>query len=60
MILIGMDDELGPQVFKCDPAGFFLGYKVCSFAYLSFCRCTVMFHGCGDSTDAVIKCLVSP
>ena len=27
MILIGIDDELGPQVLKCDPAGFFCGYK---------------------------------
>ncbi|EGD78648.1 proteasome subunit alpha type-6 [Salpingoeca rosetta] len=27
MILIGVDDELGPQVYKCDPAGFYAGYK---------------------------------
>jgi 20S proteasome subunit alpha 1 len=27
MILIGIDDELGPQLFKCDPAGYFVGYK---------------------------------
>jgi len=27
MILIGMDDEFGPQLFKCDPAGTFVGYK---------------------------------
>ncbi|KAJ3273618.1 Proteasome subunit alpha type-6 [Terramyces sp. JEL0728] len=27
MILIGYDDEYGPQLFKCDPAGYYMGYK---------------------------------
>eukprot|EP01135_Chromosphaera_perkinsii_P008097 Nk52_evm13s1129 gene=Nk52_evmTU13s1129 len=27
MILIGMDEEKGPQVFKSDPAGYYVGYK---------------------------------
>lgn len=27
MILIGYDDENGPQVYKTDPAGYFCGYK---------------------------------
>jgi 20S proteasome subunit alpha 1 len=27
MILIGPDDERGPQVFQVDPAGFYVGYK---------------------------------
>jgi len=26
MILIGMDAEFGPQIFKLDPAGYFVGY----------------------------------
>ena len=26
-ILLGIDEERGPQLFKVDPAGYFVGYK---------------------------------
>ncbi|KAI8053444.1 nucleophile aminohydrolase [Syncephalis plumigaleata] len=27
MIIIGVDDEHGPMLYKCDPAGYYVGYK---------------------------------
>ena len=30
MILIAIDDENGPQVYRCDPAGYYSGFKACS------------------------------
>uniref|UniRef100_H3BE45 Proteasome subunit alpha type n=2 Tax=Latimeria chalumnae TaxID=7897 RepID=H3BE45_LATCH len=27
MILVGIDQEYGPQVYKCDPAGYYCGFK---------------------------------
>lgn len=30
MIIIGIDSERGPQCFKLDPAGYFVGYKATS------------------------------
>ena len=26
-IVLGIDEELGPQLYKCDPAGHYVGYK---------------------------------
>jgi len=30
MIMIAYDDKFGPCVYKCDPAGYYTGYKACS------------------------------
>ena len=27
MIMIGIDEENNPQVYKCDPAGYYCGFK---------------------------------
>lgn len=27
MIVVGLDEETGPQLYKCDPAGYYCGFK---------------------------------
>ena len=29
----GIDPELGPQLYRCDPAGHYLGYKACAAGF---------------------------
>ncbi|KAJ0947945.1 putative proteasome endopeptidase complex [Helianthus annuus] len=31
-MILGIDDENGPRLFKCDPAGHFFGHKVCEIS----------------------------
>ncbi len=30
LTIAGIDEELGPQLYKCDPAGYFAGYQACA------------------------------
>lgn len=32
-MIIGIDEEKGPQLFKVDPAGYYVGYKVRAHRY---------------------------
>lgn len=38
-IVIGIDEERGPQLFKVDPAGYYVGYKVSQFGELCCSSC---------------------
>jgi 20S proteasome subunit alpha 1 len=59
MILIGPDDERGPQVFKLDPAGYFVGFKATAagqkqteatnFVSDPFCDCDCRKKSCCDA-----------
>ena len=39
-IIIGIDEERGPQLFKVDPAGYYVGYKVGGAVGPSCSRCS--------------------
>lgn len=36
-MVLGIDEEKGPQLFKCDPAGHFFGHKVIQISNNIFC-----------------------
>lgn len=35
-MVLGIDEEFGPQLYKCDPAGHYFGHKV------YFCLCNLL------------------
>lgn len=44
-MILGIDEEKGPQLFKCDPAGHFFGHKVITNFDLSHtCRITPILN----------------
>ena len=54
-MLLGVDEELGPQLYKVDPAGYYVGYKVrahifcCShFFWKSYCSKITHLWSCSD------------
>ncbi|RXG58059.1 Proteasome subunit alpha type-6 [Armadillidium vulgare] len=67
MILIGYDDELGPCVYKTDPAGYFCGAKACgagvkqtevnSFLEKKYRKKTALGHD--ETVQLAITCLMS-
>ena len=44
-MLVGVDDERGPQLYKIDPAGHFFPFKVCMYSTL------VQYHHLNPSSD---------
>jgi len=34
-MVLGIDDEYGPQLYKCDPAGHYFGHKVRRRSFLT-------------------------
>jgi hypothetical protein len=34
-MVLGIDDEYGPQLYKCDPAGHYFGHKVHTRSFLT-------------------------
>jgi len=65
MILIAMDDEYGPQVYKADPAGYYCGYKAAAAGVKSTEACTHLEkefrkkpeHNNGETIQAGIRIL---
>jgi len=64
-VFIAIDDETGPQVFKVDPAGHFVGYKACASgakeqeatnALEKVVRKTAP-NNCDETVQAAVECL---
>lgn len=45
-IIIGIDEERGPQLYKVDPAGYYVGYKVIQLHlyYMHFAPMSCLHH----------------
>ncbi len=43
-MVLGIDDEYGPRLYKCDPAGHFFGHKVLPSLILDIF--SLSLHGC--------------
>jgi 20S proteasome subunit alpha 1 len=67
MILIGIDDELGPQVFKADPAGYYCGYKAAAAGVKNTEACNYLEkrikkkqdYNYAETVELAIMCLTS-
>ena len=55
-IIIGIDEERGPQLFKVDPAGYYVGYKV-GAAVGPFAVAALQAHASGFASSMV--CVLS-
>jgi len=45
-IIIGIDEERGPQLYKVDPAGYYVGYKVIQlyFCFMHLAPMSCLHH----------------
>jgi len=42
-MVLGIDDENGPQLYKCDPAGHYFGHKVHMRSFLTLINVEFFF-----------------
>ena len=54
-MLIAIDEERGPQLFKVDPAGYFVGYKVRGCAGVGVRLCVWV---CGAGRERVGESII--
>jgi len=59
-MLIGIDEERGPQLFKVDPAGYFVGYKVRRYVRGGLGSCTggAVHKGGEEDSGAIAQSLL--
>lgn len=51
MTLIGTDSELGPQVYKVDPAGYYVGFKATASGQKQTEAMNFVRHRCRSRAD---------